>query len=1727
MQPGSSQKAPNVQMDYLNTTILNANLENIRFLPASQITATKEFFAPDYKQPLSELAECVLHRHSQPHNEDFDSGIISQLPRIDPYNTLLQLQREALILLHQPSTNGLPASSVEVQHHAYGGDIGPPVALSQKRGASDCRSDSHQSEDRALKKAKSQQPFARAFTTVDQVQLAETSPIDINASPLEAVGVQEPVLSNKLSTSSHVIPAYIVPSENGPVLSLEDSLTAFMERLTSIDESDEGPAPFSMTELRYLGRILEELSRRGRWDEVQVDTIAALLTYLETSLNRLDVAEVVTQSRNEAGLTDGKYKDGVGQVLDQVMLSLEHVALSLTVFSGDSPPHHLLPEELLIISLDMFKSTLENFLVPALEFSTDDSGLSISTALFRTIATDESLRNRMLPLVTVTCDISEKLCKAVSAEFSDSVVVKLVYTALSLFFIDTSSETMLGHTEAESLKLAGSGLLRILYARYSSQRSWILEETLSLLVKLPRGKKILKGYRLIDGSKIHSSSALLLQLVQSSAEGPLTAGAPLDFLDIDQSAQKIEMQKLNDGIKAIHEGVKSSITYIFHFLLSRSTKGGKSSIEGDYRAALESLLADLLTVLGRPEWPCADLFLFLLSKAMARNLDDSQSDSASKNLAVEFLGLIAAKIKTVLHELAVDGTKDPESSTENELLVNFRDLSVRTKASQVIDLKASYRNVLEYLGSNEPNDSAAKAARNFWICQWATEICCAASNDQQPQACDENCWRLLMDETLWCWRLYNNQERQHKSKHPMVRKVAYHSATYLTARQQLFLSFDMLLSRILVALGGNAVSLRAKSLKALSLIVTGDCTVLAQQNVRKTIALRLQDQSPAVRDAAIDLVGKYMLQDDSIRTAYYDIVSDRISDTGINVRKRVLRLLRDIYEKADNPLMCKDIAQKLLLRVIDEETTVRDLAIKSVRDVCLGPFIQASDCTVVGNDGAVETSIIPGLATSARRRELLKHTKALVELVGSLTIPQDEAFRTVIQHLLKKEQGHVLFNLSESKQEFARRCVLIVDCLVDLIQTLQDDEAPKSAVASTVHTLQTFVQSEPRLIGAKHLSALSVYLHCSATSDDWRITLFVLRIYQDAIPLVQSVPSSNFEAVEKLIMALVAKCPLVLLPESVSVLCLVVSTLTLHSGRLCKFFHGCVDLLIADSKKLQTKAAVHEKKTRRLITIVGLICRHFPFEQAIEATPQETQLVELKAGMPPTIQEFVFDILVTLCQQERSKALQQTALQGLGNLFMSFPTLMNSPRGLDIMDSVFAGHDTELQKELLLVYTRFLLKIHAAPALSQGANVVRTLVAKVEDHLEAGIGGAIMQRYLNGILKCALVDNHDLQAAAVDVISQVTLQALVHPMLCMPTVVALETCENTSLSGRAFKIHRDLHKKHASLIYGRSMECVRTMYNYQISVQKAHVVVQGFKLDPATGNAMALLSAMYTLLGDKRQARNALLSSLVKVLDTDLEASQVEVDGRYSCFIAENLAYLEYKTMEEVYLVIYCLNRIIAGTGMTLLENLSEHMRDRGRTPNGDALTKSSSQPQPRKTKHSPVGKNAQEKKGRKVINNMRSSESCGQEHEAALSVTLLVEVSVQMEAVILLKSYLKRLYDVSESKCQQFQPMAHASHKEKPTPKLTGMLARLQWHWEMHEMDALCGQKQPTQGCTATPDLIWRQLERFRGLIEGEAALRPRDVIDESYRSTGSNGPSRKTDQLHKINVDEEEEAY
>ncbi|KAF9347557.1 Sister chromatid cohesion protein 2 [Mortierella sp. AD094] len=1430
-----------------------------------------------------------------------------------------------------------------------------------------------------------------------------------------------------------------------PTLDFSDLVNQLLERVTGdLDSPQSSPTHLSVSELKLLGRSIEDISKQGILEELPIDTISSLLKYLESSMCQFTLVDPVTLNDGEKFEGD---RDGVKSVLDQVSLLLEHIALSLVIFEGSRLPLQLFPEELLIDALIVFKSYLDKFLLPSLELSKDTAGPPNGLELFRAMAQDDYIKSRILALVGTTCEISENLRSACRLELSDQIIVKLVYIALSLFFIDGSSEIMLGQTESESMRQTGSNLLRKIYSRHPNQRSWILEEILSLLIKLPHGKKVSKGYRLIDGTKIHSSSALLMQLVHTGSESPIAVTAPLDFCEACQSTQKISMKKLLDVVKIIQEEAKASVVYVFNFLLSRCTKGTKSSLEADYRTVLDSLLSDLLVVLGQPEWPSAELYLLLISKTMIRYLDDPKAESASKSMAVDILGLVAAKVKTVLNQLSEDSSGD-SSASQDRRHPCYGVVGIETKPADLLHLRASYNSVVEYLGYNEVNDLAAKAAKNMWIYQWIYTIC--------------------------------------------------------------------------IALEGGAVTLRAKSLKALSMIVTGDYAVLAQQNVRNTIALRLQDQSPSVRDAATDLVGRYMLQDTTIRKAYYEIVSDRISDTGLNVRKRVIRLLRDMYHKVDSPGIRLNIFQKLLLRVNDEEAAVKDLAIRSVSEVWFGPFIQATNLSVGDREGFQDAPLTLVSITSTQKRDVSKHARTLVDMVGKLSPQQDEALRSVVQHLLTRERGYGAFDPSAQGQELTRSCTVLVNCLVDLVQTLQDEDAPKSAVASTVHTLHIFVKSEPRLVEAKHLSALLVYLHCSSTSDDWRVTMFVLRIFQDTVPVVRGVSTNDSQMAEKLVLALIAKCPVVLLPEATSALCLIVNVLTVQYGRLCKFFQTCMDLLIVDTEKLRGGVTIQENKTRRLMTIVGLLCRHFSFEQAIKNNPKQAHLAELKLKMPPTVQEYVFNILAPLCEPSSSKSLQQTAVQSIGHIYMSSPALMNSQKSLDIMDSIFASRDTELKSELLQIYSSLMVKIQATPAIEQGKDTSYSLIAKVEDHIDAGIGSAVMQRYLDRVLQCVLVVDRRLQAAAVEVVAQVTQQALVHPMLCMPAIVALETSEDPLVSGKVFKIHRDLHQKHASLIYARSMECIRTMYIYQKTVHKTAAEVRGFKISADTGDVVSLLAPMYSLVGDKRQARNSLLSVLVKVLDIDLTAPEVEVDGYYSRFIAEMLACLEYRTMEEVFLIIFLLNRIIAGSGMTTLQNIAEMStaqinsvkdqvpkknatRRRGGNIAGKPAPRLKAKKGERKIEHMPAQAHlaTDNSFSEDVVDAAQigkdmpfqgSSSETRDDREPAIPLNVIVKACVVVEAAIELKNHLKRVYDISETKCQQFQPTAHASHKEKPVPRFTGVLARIQWKSSEHELKAICSKPDVIQEDAITRSQIQKQLERFQQMIEMETVERLRD---------------------------------
>lgn len=84
----------------------------------------------------------------------------------------------------------------------------------------------------------------------------------------------------------------------------------------------------------------------------------------------------------------------------------------------------------------------------------------------------------------------------------------------------------------------------------------------------------------------------------------------------------------------------------------------------------------------------------------------------------------------------------------------------------------------------------------------------------------------------------------------------------------------------------------------------------------------------------------------------------------------------------------------------------------------------------------------------------------------------------------------------------------------------------------------------------------------------------------------------------------------------------------------------------------------------------------------------------------------------------------------------------------------------------------------------------------------------------------------------------------------------------------------------------------------------------------------ALLQPMYSLLRDKRKARNDFLTSIVKLFDIDLSES-MDKDIYFFRFIAHNLVGMRYKLIDELVCIIFAINKVLSTTAMNIMSALS------------------------------------------------------------------------------------------------------------------------------------------------------------------------------------------------------------
>ena len=104
---------------------------------------------------------------------------------------------------------------------------------------------------------------------------------------------------------------------------------------------------------------------------------------------------------------------------------------------------------------------------------------------------------------------------------------------------------------------------------------------------------------------------------------------------------------------------------------------------------------------------------------------------------------------------------------------------------------------------------------------------------------------------------------------------------YLSSNRPFLKTFDVYLKQLAAIFQSEAGShLRSKAMKCLCTVVEADPTILARTDIKSCVQVGLTDKSISVREAAIDLIGRYIVQKQQLILQYYDVLCERSIDTG-------------------------------------------------------------------------------------------------------------------------------------------------------------------------------------------------------------------------------------------------------------------------------------------------------------------------------------------------------------------------------------------------------------------------------------------------------------------------------------------------------------------------------------------------------------------------------------------------------------------------------------------------------------------------------------------------------------------------------------------------------------------------------------------------------------------------------------------------------------------------------
>ncbi|CAG0918991.1 unnamed protein product [Notodromas monacha] len=852
-------------------------------------------------------------------------------------------------------------------------------------------------------------------------------------------------------------------------------------------------------------------------------------------------------------------------------------------------------------------------------------------------------------------------------------------------------------------------------------------------------------------------------------------------------------------------------------------------------------------------------------------------------------------------------------------------------------------------------------------------------------------------------------------------------ARYLASKRDFLRSFNTYLRQILNVLVETAIAVRTKAMKCLAMIVEADPSVLERKDVLMGVNHSFLDHSTSVREAAVDLVGRFIISRPSLVHQYYDMLSTRILDTGVSVRKRVIKILKDVCTECPEFPKIPEICVKMIRRVNDEEG-IRKLVMEVFQSMWFTPSRERA---------------------GTNNHLLVQKVKNIVDVASTCSKANNlEWFEQLLRHMFKpkEDKDDSTKIVTDPPKVTLLACQQIVDCLVENVLLIEECDTKESEqsnhldaserqsrvrrssrLAGCMQTLHLFAKIYPSLL-LNHGMTLQPYLTCSVNEDaeGQQIVCCTASILEVIVPLMEH-PSEPFLAqLEEDVVKLIVSQTKPVVTAAVQCLASIVNRVTKNYslvkdclGRYLVFMERFQR--VHDANPEDPRLKLSYPYFRRAIFVVGLFMQFFDFRD---------QLV--RCGLEDGVINQTFEIMYYFVNNSIDPSLRFDSLQGMGSMCIRHYEFLLKSNVVSFYSKCLldAEAPVKMKVQILNNLENYLKEEEARMAqqdkefdCDHQISPVGNKTGKKENLKEmrdvhSGMASTIMQVYLKPLLESCLHSDMQVRRATLQVVQTIVNQGLVTPAVITDYLIAMSTDSEESVYHTADKLLQELEKKFPSFIQMKVMPGLKLSYILQQKIQHVHPI-RGFRKSQDGSQSVALTGFVYSLLRSTKSQRRAIATTFLKQFDEkEVDALLKRSSLASMLYLADNIAFMPFQVLDEPLYIIHQIDVMISLHGGGLLQSFKDNLI-------------------PRSTEKPAVAVGPD---GVPQNNSYYDDEDEDDDLEALLErvpedTTALEDVVTTSQGVVLLlilKQHLKETYGLTDKRISEYNPNASGKLFEK-----------------------------------------------------------------------------------------------